>query len=78
VRFFFEPSNESARPTQCPSIVINAEEQKETVAGCTILRTHQGRMVVDSPFVKTEQHRSIGVEELTKVTVPWRCGSLAE
>jgi hypothetical protein len=29
--------------------------------------TLQGRMVLDTPLVKAEQHRSIRVEKLTKV-----------
>jgi len=39
VRLFLEPPDESACPSQCPSVVIDAEKQEESVAGCPGLGT---------------------------------------
>jgi hypothetical protein len=67
VWLFFEARSKSAFPPQCHLVVVDAEEQKEAVAGCPVVGTLQGRMVLDTPLVKAEQHSSIRVEKLTKV-----------
>ena len=67
MRLFFEARDESARPLQCLVEVVDAEEQEEAVAGRPVVGTRQGRMVLDAPLVKAQQHGSIRVEKLTEV-----------
>jgi hypothetical protein len=78
MRLFLELRDKGACPPQRRLVIIDAEEQKEAVAGRPVAGTHQGRMVLDTPLVKAEQHGSIRVEELTKVAMGRRRRALAE
>ncbi|HEX7273834.1 MAG TPA: hypothetical protein VF420_16945 [Casimicrobiaceae bacterium] len=69
MRFLLKASDESARPRQHPVEVIDAEKQKQPVAGLRVIRTHQGGMLMGAPLVKTEQDRSVRVDDLTEIVV---------
>jgi len=78
MRIFLEPRDESARSRYRPVKIVDAEEQEQSVARCPVGGTHQRRMILDSPLVEAEQHRSIRVEELTEVAMPRARRALAE
>ena len=67
--FFFEPAEEFARPLQRYVKVVNPEEQEQAVARLDAMGTCQRGMFVGTPFVKTEQNRSIRVNDLSEVVV---------
>src|SRR5215475_3113739 len=69
MRLFFKPSDERACPLQGLVEIIDTKKQEESVAWRRMLRTHQRRMVVRAPLVKAEQHRSIRIQDLTKVVM---------
>jgi hypothetical protein len=52
VWLFFESRNERARTRQCVLVVVDAEEQKEAVAGLPVVGAPQGRMVLDAPLAQ--------------------------
>jgi hypothetical protein len=58
VWLLFEPS-ESACPLKRQVEIIDSEEQKEPVAGCPVIGTHQRGMLVGAPLVEREQDSSI-------------------
>lgn len=78
MRLLCESIDESACPVQRLIEIVDAEEQDETVARGRFSRAHQGGMFVRAPFVKTEQHGSIRIQDLTKVVMGWRRLGLAE
>jgi hypothetical protein len=39
--------------------IINTEEQQESIAGRSVIRAHQGGMLVGTPLVEAEQDSSI-------------------
>ena len=48
------------------------------IAGCSVVRTHQGGMLVRTPLVEAKQHGSIGIHDLTPVIMAWSRLGLAE
>jgi len=78
VGFLFEPVDERARPLQGHLVVVDAKKQEESIAGCPVVRTHQGRMVVHAPLVKAEQDGSIRIQDLTKIVMTRSRLGLAE
>src|SRR6266487_1409841 len=74
----FEPIDESACPFKGHLVVVDTKKQKEPVAGCPVVRIHQGRMLVRGPLVKAEQDGSIRIENLTPVVMARRRLGLAE
>jgi len=62
----FETGDKSARILQGHVEIVHSEKQQETIAGCSVLGTHQGWVLMGTPLVQAEQHRSIGIEDLTK------------
>ena len=66
---FFQTANERARPCQRYVKVIYPEEQQEAVARLGVMGTCQRGMLVGTPLVKTEQDRSIRVDDLPEVVV---------
>src|ERR1700759_1493191 len=62
-----EPIDQSPRPLQGHLVVVDAEEQEETVAGSRFIRAHQGRVLVRAPLVETKQDGSIRIQDLPKV-----------
>src|SRR6516165_8747945 len=66
---FFQPADERARPWQSYVKVVDPEEQEEAVARLGVVGTCQRGMLVGSPLVETEQHRSIQVDDLPEVAV---------
>ena len=66
---FFQPADESARPWQSYVKVVDPEEQEEAVSRLGVVRAGLRRMLVGTPRVKTEQYRSIRVEDLPEVVV---------
>ena len=66
---FFELADERTRSLQGDVKVVDAEEQKEAVAGLGEVGTCQGRVLVSTPLVETEQNSSIRVDDLPKVVV---------
>ena len=78
MRLVFEPVDESACPLQGHLVVVNAEEQKEPVTRCSVVRTQQGRVLVHAPLVEAEQDGSIRIQELTPVIMAWSRLGLAE
>jgi len=78
VRLFLELGDERARAWQYHVEVVDAEEQEKPVARSGLVRAQQRRMLVCAPLVEAEQHRAIGIADLTKVSMRrWRFG-LAE
>lgn len=75
---FLEPRDESACALQGPVEIIDAEEQEQPIAGCPFDGTRQRRVVMGAPLVEAEQHRSVRVEELTKVGMRGALRTLAE
>jgi DNA-directed RNA polymerase subunit N (RpoN/RPB10) len=69
VWLFFQPADESARPWQSYVKVVDPEEQEEAVSRLGVVGACQRRMLVGTPLVETEQHRSIRVEDLPEVVV---------
>jgi hypothetical protein len=69
VGLYFEPSAESACSLQRHVEIIDTEEQEEAVARLPVIGTHQRGMLMGTPLVKTEQDRSVRVEELTEVVM---------
>jgi len=69
VGLFFEPVDESACPLQGHLVVVDAEKQEETVAGCPAVRTHQSGVLVRAPLVEAEQDGSIRIQDLTPVVM---------
>ncbi len=78
MRLLFETGDQLTGPLQGHIKIVDAEEQKQTIAWRRRIRTHQGGMLVVTPSVETEQDGSIGVEDLTKVVMSGRCLGLAE
>jgi len=78
VWLFYESRDKRVRPPQCHLVIVDAEEQEQTVAGCSVIGTLQGRMILDTPLVKAEQHSSIRIEKLAKVGMGRRRRRLAE
>jgi hypothetical protein len=66
---FFQPADERACPWQSYVKVVDPEEQEEAVARLGAVGTCQRGMLVDTPLVKTEQDRSIRVEDLPEVVM---------
>jgi hypothetical protein len=75
---FFEPSPESACPLEGRLVVVDPKEQKKTVARLSVVRTHQGRMIMRCPLVKAEQDGSLSIQDLAKVIMFWLRLGLAE
>jgi hypothetical protein len=69
MRLFFQPADERARPWQSYVKVVDPEEQEEAVARLGVVGTCQRGMPVRTPLVKTEQDRSIRVDDLPEVVV---------
>jgi uncharacterized membrane protein YvlD (DUF360 family) len=59
----------SARPWQSALKVVDPEQQEEAVARFSVVGISQRGMFVGTPLVKTEQDRSIGVDDLPEVVV---------
>jgi hypothetical protein len=78
VGLLFEPDDESACSVQCHIEIVDAKEQEEPVARRTLVRAHQGGMLVRAPLVEAEQDRSIRIQDLTKVVMGWRRFGLAK
>jgi hypothetical protein len=78
VRLFFEPGDEHAGSFQCHVEIIDAEKQKESIAGRRLIRAHQRRMLVRTPLVETKQDGSIRIEYLPKVVMARRRLGLAK
>ena len=74
----FELHGQPAGPLQRHLIIVDPEEQQEAVAGSRRVGTQQGRMVLDAPSVKAEQHRPIRVKDLTEVGMSRSRRRLAE
>jgi hypothetical protein len=72
VGLLLESRDESACPSQHQVEIIDAEKQEEAIAGLCVIGAHQGRMLVGTPLVKTEQDGSIRVEYLTEVVMGGR------
>ena len=58
-------------------VVIDAKEPDQTVSGYSFVGTHQRRMLVRGPLVKTEQDGSIRIHDLTPVYMARSCLKLA-
>jgi hypothetical protein len=69
VGLLLEPSDESPSSWQRHVEIIDTEEQEKSVARLRLVGARQGRMLMGAPLVKTEQHRSIGVEDLTEAVM---------
>jgi len=78
VRVLLEPGYESPCSLQGHLVVVDAEEQEEPVAGCPVVRTHQGQMLMCAPLVEAKQDGSIRIQDLTKVLVARRRLRLTE
>jgi hypothetical protein len=78
VRLFFESVDKSACPLQGNFAVVDAEEQEQAVARCSVVRTHQSGMFVRAPLVETKQYGPIGIQDLTKVVMARRGLGLAK
>ena len=66
---FFQPADERPRPWPGYVKVVDPEEQQEAVARLGVMGTCQRGMLVGTPLVKTEQDRSIRVDDLPEVVV---------
>jgi len=71
VWLLLESSDESARPWQRHCEIIDTEKQKEAIARLRVIGARQGGMLMGTPLVKAQQHRSIRVEDLTEVVMGW-------
>src|ERR1700689_3400215 len=60
--FFFEPRHQPAGPLQCKFEIVDAKEQEEAIAWCSVIGTHQGGVLVVAPLVQAQQDSSIRVE----------------
>src|SRR3954465_7636171 len=69
MRLLFQPADESARSRQSDLKVVDPEEQEEAVAGFGAMGTRQRGMLVGAPLVKTEQDRSIRVDDLPEIVM---------
>src|SRR5262245_3988930 len=69
VWLFFQSANERARPWQSDVKVVDPKEQEQAVSRLGVRGACQGRMLVGSPLVETEQYRSIRVQDLPEVVV---------
>src|SRR3954464_7204882 len=69
VWLFFQPADESARPWQSHVKVVDPEEQEQAISRLGVVGACQRRMLVGTPLVKTEQYRSIRVQDLPEVGV---------
>ena len=65
--FLFQPSHERSRPLQSQIEILDTNEQQEAVARLSVIRAHQGRVAVGTPFVEAEQDGPIRVEDLTEI-----------
>ena len=70
---FFQPADKCARPWQSYVKVVDPEEQEEAVARLGVAGTCQRGMLVGTPFVETEQDRSVRVEDLPEVVMGRSC-----
>ena len=64
-----ESSRKCARTRQHLVKIVHAEKQKQSVAGFRPVRTCQRRVLMRAPLMKTQQDRSIRVEDLPEVIV---------
>jgi hypothetical protein len=64
-RFFGELRGQSARTFQSCVKVAHAKEQEQSVARGPVVRTHQRRMTVIAPMMKTEENGAILVQHLS-------------
>src|SRR5262249_32147188 len=78
VRLFFKPVDKSACSLEGHLVVVDTKEQEEAVAGSSVVRTHQGGMLVRAPLVEAKQNRSIRIEDLAPVVMARSCLGLAE
>src|SRR5437016_517131 len=78
VGLLLESGDESACPVQGLIVVVDAKKQEEPIARQSLVRAHQGRMLVRAPLVETQQHGSIRIQDLTKVVMDRRRLGLAE
>jgi len=78
VGFLFEPGDKSACPVERHFVVVDAEEQEESITRRNLVRAHQGGMFVRAPLVEAKQNGSIRIRYLTKVVMARRCLGLAE
>ena len=78
VWLLFKPGDERTCPLKRQIEIFDAEKQQKAVPGCCNVGTRQRRMLVGSPLVKAEQHRAVGVDELSKVGVARRRRPLSE
>jgi len=72
MRLFFQQAREGARPWQSRIEVVDPEEQEEAIARFGDAGTCQRGVRMDTPLVKTEQDRSIGVEDLPEIAMSRR------
>ena len=78
VRLFLEVCSEGACSDQSLVVVVDAEEQEETIAGLGGVRAPQGGMIVLAPLVQAEQHGAICIQELTEVVMGRGCFRLTK
>jgi hypothetical protein len=78
VRLLFEASDERACPSKYDIEVIDAKEQQEAISGRPATGAHQGWMIVGAPLMKTQQDRTIGIEDLPKVVMGGKRSRLIE
>ena len=78
MRLLFERRAGRARRHDRGGEVVDAEDQKEPVARCRDVGTRDRRMILDAPFVETEQHRAVGIDELSEVGMRRRTRREAE
>jgi len=69
VRLLVEPGDQSPRSWQRQVEIVDTEKQKQAIARLPVIGAHQGRVLMGSPCVKSEQDRSIRVDELTEVVM---------
>src|SRR6202163_3443446 len=66
---FSQPADERAPTWQSYVKVVDPEEQEEAVARLGVEGTCQRGMLMGTPLVKTEQDRSIRVDDLPEIVV---------
>jgi hypothetical protein len=67
VGLFFKSRNKGSGSWQRAVNIVDAEEQEEAVARLRVIGALQRGMLMGTPLVKTEQDRSIRIDDLAEV-----------